>query len=321
MSCNFPVKMYWTGEYTKNGKKVWTSDSSKGYSDFTTVRPCGQCLGCRLSNSFQNALRSVCEAQLYQYNTFITLTVSDEYMPKVFPGGGLSKRPWQLFAKKLLKKYEGYTYVERPDWWSCSRNWNNYPIRFLQCGEYGSQLMRPHYHAIIYNWQPPTLKPWDTRAGYTLFRSPELEELWPFGYSTCCPANFETASYITRYVTKKVTGKMSDEHYFNPLTGEFMQPEYLNFPRGYGLGRLWLDRYGEAAYNRGFMVLKGHKTRTPNYFDNIFDLTNPADVARVRRERKRQALSMDCSAERLLARESILSRRFAGKTRSYENGL
>lgn len=65
--------------------------------------PCGKCRGCRLEKSRQWALRIMHEASLYDDNCFVTLTYDDEHLPK---DGSLVKKDFQLFMKKLRKKFD-----------------------------------------------------------------------------------------------------------------------------------------------------------------------------------------------------------------------
>lgn len=63
--------------------------------------PCGQCLGCRLDYSREWAVRCTHESLLHKENSFITLTYDDEHLPE---DGGLVKKHWQDFCKRLRKK-------------------------------------------------------------------------------------------------------------------------------------------------------------------------------------------------------------------------
>lgn len=53
--------------------------------------PCGSCMGCRIVYSRDYALRGVCEAQLSDYNYFVTLTYDDDHVP-ISPSGKLTLR-------------------------------------------------------------------------------------------------------------------------------------------------------------------------------------------------------------------------------------
>lgn len=325
--CNFPLRMYWTGGFTANGKKEYSISPSYAYSDKFIDVPCGQCMACRLRRSADTAQRAVHEASCYERNCFLTLTVSDENLDKVFPGGSLDHRPFQLFMKRLRKEFSGYTKIVRPDWFK-GKSWNEYPIRVLMCGEYGELLSRPHYHCCIFNFDFEDKEIWSVRHGVRLYRSNSLEELWPYGYSTIGEVTFESARYLAKYVTKKVTGTRAYEHYFNAETGEIRKSEYIQFPRGFGLGRLWFDKYGHEIYASDSVVLHKNggygKVRPAKYYDSIFDLTNPDSMSIIKRARRDRArlLGLNCSADRLLDKErylwSIIDK-FNNNYRSFEN--
>lgn len=208
MPCYFPMQGYRSRSLTKNGKRQIVFSPKDGFIDLKMTVPCGQCLGCRLERSRQWALRCVHEASLYDDNCFITLTYSDEFLPRDY---SLDVSHFQRFMKRLRKRFgEG--------------------IRFFHCGEYGSQFGRPHYHAILFNLDFPDKVFLKEQNGQTLYRSKILEELWPFGHSSVGSATFESAAYVARYILKKVNGDAADEWYaaVDHDTGEFFQrkPEY-----------------------------------------------------------------------------------------------
>lgn len=154
--------------------------------------PCGQCVGCRLERSRQWAVRCVHESQLHKENCFITLTYASEHLP---PDSSLHYRDFQLFMKRLRKKFTGKK------------------IRFYMCGEYGENFGRPHFHACLFGHNFDDLKLWKTQNNIPLYRSKILEELWPFGHSSVGSVTFESAAYVARYIMKKVTGEAAELHY------------------------------------------------------------------------------------------------------------
>lgn len=308
---------------TDKGKRVLTFDKNKGYRDIPPIQlPCGQCIGCRLARSLDTATRAVHEASCYSKNCFITLTVAPENMEKVFPGNALDHRPWQLFMKQLRKRFKGVDVVSRPEFWPVDKKWNERPIRALMCGEYGSLLERSHYHACLFNFDFPDKYLWTTRNGVPLYRSPTLEQLWPYGFSTIGDVTFESAAYLARYVTKKITGSLAEEHYFNEETGEFRKPEYVVFPYGFGLGRLWFEKYKGDCYPSDYLISgsKRIRVRIPQYYDKIYDLTNSEELARLKRVRQRRAAehSSDNTPDRLAAREAVQLARFGKLKRIIE---
>ena len=155
--------------------------------------PCGQCVGCRLERSRQWAIRCMHEAQMHEKNCFITLTYDDAHLPG---DRSLHYRDFQLFIKRLRKRYPGRR------------------IRYYMAGEYGENFGRPHWHACLFGIDFDDKSLWKrTSANSLLYRSADLELLWPFGYSSIGDVTFESAAYVARYIMKKVTGKNADQHY------------------------------------------------------------------------------------------------------------
>ena len=131
------------------------------------------------------------EASLHASNVFITLTYSDEFLPA---DKSLDYSHFQLFMKRLRKHF-------------------GVGIRFYMAGEYGSALGRPHFHAILFNFDFPDKVFHASRGKHRVFRSASLEMLWPFGFSEIGSVTFQSAAYISRYIMKKVTGHVADDHY------------------------------------------------------------------------------------------------------------
>ena len=201
MPCYHPLKGYKSKERNKSGKRSIVFNIKEGLYDQHVTVPCGQCIGCRLERSRQWAIRCSHEAQMHEKNCFITLTFSDEHLPE---DRSVDVRHFQLFMKRLRKRYgDG--------------------IRFFHCGEYGDHFGRPHYHACIFNHDFEDKKIWkQSGSGEIIYRSASLEELWPYGYSSVGEVTFESAAYVARYITKKVTGDPAQEHYeyIDPKSGK-----------------------------------------------------------------------------------------------------
>ena len=92
---------------------------------------CGQCLPCRVSKSRLWAHRILLESYLYNNNTFVTLTYSedDKTVKKINNLLSLDSEHTKNFLKRLRSKFP--------------KN----KIRYYLVGEYGEQTQRPHYHA------------------------------------------------------------------------------------------------------------------------------------------------------------------------------
>lgn len=106
--------------------------------------PCGKCAFCIKKRIDGWCLRIGHEMDVSSNAFFITLTYNDENLPQ---NGELSKRDLQLFIKRLRKINPG--------------------IRYYAVGEYGTDLKRPHYHAIIFNLLDLSLitRTWTTKGG------------------------------------------------------------------------------------------------------------------------------------------------------------
>ncbi len=212
MSCFHPLSAYrLLTRKTPNGKSVIAFNSkSVNNLPFEEINlPCNQCIGCRIERSRQWAIRCIHEASLFQNNCFITLTFSDSNLDEQ---GSLMKSDFQKFVKRLRKKFQGKERVVTPN------GKVTFPIRYFHCGEYGAQLSRPHHHACLFNFDFYDKKIWSVRSGVRLYRSADLERLWPFGFSTLGDVTFQSAAYIARYITKKINGKLAEEHYKKVVT-------------------------------------------------------------------------------------------------------
>lgn len=231
-------------------------------------RPCGNCIGCRLEQSRQWAVRATHEAQLHDENSFITLTYSEEALPNDL---SLRKEIMQAFLKKLRRKLEPTL------------------IRFLGCGEYGDGLgsrpINPHYHLCIFGYSFPDREPIhiDPRRAYhgrikgdhTLYRSDLLEKVWTdadgnsLGFSTVGDLSFESAAYVARYVCKKITGPSAREFYQGRI------PEFAFMSRMPGLGRRWIEKFKGDVYPKDYYHINGIRQRPVKYYDTWLEKNHP----------------------------------------------
>lgn len=261
--------------------------------------PCGQCFGCRLERSRQWATRCMHEASLYENNCFITLTYEDKFVPA---GESLDKDAFQLFMKRLRKKFSGLSPVVADD------GSTTYPIRYYMCGEYGDDYGRPHYHACLFNYDFVDKTLFKVDRETRLYISNELCSLWPFGFSTIGDVTFDSAAYVARYVMKKITGDMADEHYLSvdPHTGEMFRrvPEFTTMSRRPGIGRGWFDKFKSDVYPSDEVVVRGFRSRPPRYYDTFVP---DSELDKLKRLRKVKALRRkeDNTIFRLEVRERV----------------
>lgn len=295
MACFHPLKGYMSREYTEDGRRKITFSPRLGYTDMKMEVPCGKCIGCLLERSRMWAVRCVHEASLYKENCFLTLTYSPENLP---PGGSLRKRDFVNFIKRLRK----HIYPTK--------------IRFFQCGEYGEKLDRPHYHCLIFGWEPAMKDRllWKKKGPVKLWSSPLLERLWGHGYIVVGDVTFESAAYIARYVLKKVSGAAAASHYGGRV------PEYLNMSRRPGLGLEWFKKYRDDVYPGDDLIYGlGKITRPPRYYDKIYARDHPEEFKQIVNERILRESNAERNEEhRLIVREKVALARMKWLERELE---
>lgn len=134
--------------------------------------PCGKCYYCQSKRRSEWTFRLWVETMNSSSSFFVTLTYDNEHFPT---DGKLSKRDFQLFMKRVRKKYGP-------------------GIRFFGCGEYGPTTHRPHYHLILFNL--PLSR--NSEKDLTL----SLQKLWTLGFTSLSPANINRIGYLSKYILK-----------------------------------------------------------------------------------------------------------------------
>lgn len=244
MPCYHPLLAY-----KSEGKVVFNKPSA--FAEGFNLR-CGQCIGCRLDYSRQWAVRCVHEAQMHEDNCFITLTFNPEEIVKRKNPYSLDIKEFQKFMHRMRQKYD-------------------HKIRFFHCGEYGELNKRPHYHALLFGHDFMDKKLWSVREGHRLYISEELQNLWPYGFSTIGELNFDTAAYCARYIMKKQTGEGAPEHYQHVDEDGVvwdLAPEYCTMSRRNGIGYEWYQKYGWTdCHAHDEIVINGKTIKPPRAYD------------------------------------------------------
>ena len=289
MTCYSPLDAYQLALPNAEGKRPIIFSTNKAKDHRPIKLACGQCIGCRLEKSRQWAARCMHEAQLYEDNCFITLTFNTEELEKRKNPWSVDVKDFQLFMKRLRKKYNGQT------------------IRYYHCGEYGELSNRPHYHACLFNFNFPDRELYKyTSQGHALYTSNVLSELWPYGFSTIGELTFESAAYTARYVMKKITGKNAEDHYIDQ-DGVIIKPEYTTMSRRPGIGMNWIKKYKDDVYPSDVVVVNGTKVKPPRYYDNKLRDYDPVAFDEIKLERFENAIKHvdNNTYDRLKVREHI----------------
>lgn len=231
--------------------------------------PCGRCIGCRMEKQRQWAVRLMHECEMHEDTCFLTLTYRDENLPEYL---SLVKGHVQQFMKCLRERV-------RPRL-----------LRFFLSGEYGDDDQRldkkrpinPHYHVILFGYSFPDKFYWTTLGEHKLYRSELLEDVWSHGFCSVGSVTFDSCSYVAKYTTKKLTGEKAKEY------GKRI-PEFALMSRRPGIGATWFDKYRSDVYPSDEVIVKGHVTRPPRYYDIREKQTNPEGFESVARDRERFA--------------------------------
>lgn len=307
--CYEPLTAYRAKRLNENGKRPVVFNRNSGFTDMELQIPCGKCLACQLKRARTWAIRCMHEAQLHQDNIFITLTYSPENLP---PGKTLVKSDFQKFMKRLRKKFPR----SKGD-----------SIRYYMCGEYGGKNKRPHYHAILFNFDFPDKVFWRFNGrNDKIHRSEILEALWPQGFSEIGSVTMESAGYVARYVQKKVFGEEGFQEYndIDYETGEITNervPEYSASSKRPAIGKEWYERYKTDIYNKDFFTFNGVKFKAPRYYDNLYELENPSHMRKIKNERevKAKQYHSELDSERLEDMKYVKTRQTKSLIRSMEN--
>lgn len=207
---------------------------------------------------------------MHTENCFITLTYDDDNLP--YPGT-LLRKDFTNFVKRLRKKLS-------PE-----------KFRLFYCGEYGEETARPHYHALMFGYRPPDPELFSQQNEIRLYGSKSLRETWGMGHATFGDLTFESAAYVARYCTKKITGPQAEDHYtmIDPDTGEVWQklPEFSGMSLKPGIGLPWLKRYGTDSYEKDEIILRDKAMKPPRAYDNAFEVINPQLWATVKSKRSK----------------------------------
>lgn len=268
MSCFNPISATNNGLQSNGKNKIVFTGAKSQYDDNHLKLPCGKCIGCLRNRSREWAIRCVHESKLHQDNSFITLTYRPEDLPE---GGSLNVADFQGFMKRL-RRYAEYNEKHKTK------------IRFMQCGEYGPKLQRPHHHALLFGYDFHDKKLWKHNGrGQRIYTSETLERLWGKGFCTIGNVTQQSAEYVARYTLKKHYGENAKTHYGDK------KPEYLTMSRKPGIGHGWYQKWKTDIYPKGILVFNAVKQMPPRYYDTLYKAENPEQIEQIKLDRKSRA--------------------------------
>lgn len=193
------------------------------------VYGCSRCLPCLIKRRRIWQHRILLEASLQPVNAYVTLSYSDDRLPRTSSDGlsttlpTLVPRDMQLFLKRLRQRYP-------------------LGLRFFGVGEYGDRSWRPHYHVILFGFAT-CQRERTIRKGYSsrpiwwecCSQCRLVGDTWGLGDVDLGRVEPHSAQYVAGYVTKKLTGKQDER-----LEGRY--PEFARMSLRPGIGAGYLDR-------------------------------------------------------------------------------
>lgn len=185
---------------------------------------CGQCMACRVNRRRVWTHRIILEAKEYEFNTFATLTYSDDHVPAL---GSLEPEHLKLFMYRLR-------FALKPQ-----------KIRFYAVGEYGDDTERPHYHVAFFGLENCLRgRTMVRRNGICCESCSRVASHWSYGNVYLGELNSTTAAYIAGYCTKKLTAR-DDER----LHGR--HPEFARMSNRPGIGAHAMDDVASTLMEHG----------------------------------------------------------------------
>jgi len=278
MACLYPKPAYLSHDgkvqFVRHGKAL-------GKRGFIHIR-CGMCNGCKADHARDWSIRCYHESQLHHTSCFVTLTYNPEHLP---PSQSLDKRDLQLFWKKLR------FYLPKLN------------LRYFACGEYGSKKGRPHYHAVIFGYQPSKKYPVSiSEKGHTQYTDPILAKAWGRGHVTFSDFDPANARYVAHYTADKLKSYASQtidpETGLKPYerldekTGDIWKlcPEFQTSSLKPAIGLRWIQRHFAEVFPADSVVMDGKEYPPPRFYYEYIREAHPDLFEVVKAARREKSL-------------------------------
>lgn len=191
---------------------------------------CGRCGPCRVNKKVLWSFRLQLEQRKHAKSSFITLTYSDEFLPR---GGSLLPAHPSAFIKRLRAA--------------------SYPqlLRYFLVGEYGDEKQRPHYHVALFGLSCERGGATAQGISGSKFSCDcpicgRVHSAWGKGRTEVDELNTTTANYICGYTIKKMTSKDDPR-----LDGR--HPEFTRMSLKPGIGADAVADIADALFQPGVM--------------------------------------------------------------------
>lgn len=263
MACFHQLPAWRSRSLTGERRFGITFQKSEAWTDLPMNLPCGKCIGCRIQRAQEWGTRVMNELKAAGPSAFVTLTYDDEHLP---PGGTLVPNDLKLFWLRLRRKHDK-------------------PFRYFACGEYGDKTNRPHYHAVVFGYWPQHRVRIPGERNTPMYRSDELDRLWPHGQARLSPVTRENAVYIAKYTLGKYDEQGQPRDF-----GQRRAP-YLTMSTHPGIGHYYAREHARALARFGGVRQRGGTlAAVPRYYVKVLARHEPnlADGLKRRRIEKMQ---------------------------------
>lgn len=252
--------------------------------------PCGQCIGCKIQKRQDWATRIEMEAKTWPKESvwFVTLTYDNEHIPGVNHETGEVIRG----AMYLRRKKEPELAINQTLWYEDIQNFlkrlrkaYSGRLRYFVAGEYGERTGRPHYHMILFNYQPEKLEPYSKVKPDEYMVDSRITKCWGLGIHNLINPTQGGYSYVAGYITKKFDDETL-EHIKNGL-----QPPFAQMSRDPGLGYKYYQEHKEEIWKKGYIQLdNGKRASIPRYFQEMQRIEDPRVLWELKKQNQQRAI-------------------------------
>lgn len=292
--------------------------------------PCHKCDYCLMRRARSHIIRGIHEQQLYKKSVFLTLTYSEEFLPRRDMSSrgrrlSYSQNPRTLFKKDVMdfnKRLRIHLVRQRDK--SDQKILHEYKydtdkldLPILYAGEYGSENGRPHYHGIYYNLDfADKFKESQSLSQKDIYISPTLDKLWQKGRAVIQNANARNITYVMGYTVKQT------QYSRYVCEQQEIQPEFIQSPTQVGLGRRWYEQHKSEIFdlkspNQGLIyqvdpeTRKKHAYPIPKYYYDLLKKDDPFLHEQLRESCREHAIAIADDFSEMPYRERLNAYRFA----------
>lgn len=201
--------------------------------------PCGRCAPCLKHRRRTWAHRITLEALSHSSSAFITLTYSDEYLPK---GGSLAPEETRDWLKRIRTAVSPHK------------------LRYYLVGEYGDQTWRPHYHVALFGYPicAHGMSRYNRERESCCKACDLVRDTWGRGNIYSGSLGTKSAQYIAGYVTKKMTRFDDPRLQYRMLElGVNLHPEFCRMSLKPGLGADYLHELASTIMEFDLAEMQG----------------------------------------------------------------